>query len=239
MQRRSRFLLLALSLLVAAVCIRLGVWQLHRLGERRTRNAEAAAQMALPPLDLLHGDRTVVPRYRRITARGTFDFAHEVALMARPRNGSPGVHIATPLVLAGTDTGVIVLRGWAYSADAATLEFARWREPDTTTITGYVLPFDADQPISDSSATIPQAVRRLDHARLERRVGHPLAGYFVLMTAGGGSRDSTPERFSDPKLDEGSHKSYAVQWFLFATIFGVGGTFVVLRRTAPREGGST
>src|SRR6266699_185738 len=40
------------ALLLAALCIRLGIWQLHRLHERRARNALIAAARAMPPIEL-------------------------------------------------------------------------------------------------------------------------------------------------------------------------------------------
>jgi cytochrome oxidase assembly protein ShyY1 len=72
-------------------------------------------------------------------------------------------------------------------------------------------------------------VRRLDHAALQRRLGAPLAGYYLVLTSGDTTRSTTPVRVGTPPLDEGPHFSYAVQWFLFAAIFGAGGTVVVLR----------
>ena len=49
---RSRPLLALLSLAFAAVCVRLGIWQLDRLAERRAANAAALARRALPEIAL-------------------------------------------------------------------------------------------------------------------------------------------------------------------------------------------
>ena len=159
-------------------------------------------------------------------------------MTARSLNGSPGVHIVTPLVRAGNDTLVLVLRGWAYSPDAATIDFARWHERGSAAVEGFALPFDPDGPISDSSTLAPRAVRRLDHALLEKRLRAPVAAYYIVMTAPVAAGDSLPVRLGRPAMDEGPHFSYAVQWFLFALIFGAGGTVVALygRRTSFRAG---
>jgi surfeit locus 1 family protein len=239
MQPRSRLLLLVLALAVAAVCVRLGFWQLSRLGQRRMRNAEATARLALPPVDLSQAPGVAIERFRRVTVAGSFDFARELALASRPRDGAPGVHIATPLLLAGHDTLILVLRGWAYSPDAATLDFARWHERDSVRVDGYALPFEPGVPSAAAPARNPRVVRRLDRAELEQRLSSPIAAYYVVMTSGGTSSDSTPPRLPEPVLDEGPHFSYAVQWFLFATIFGAGGAVVALRgRRSPPPGGS-
>jgi surfeit locus 1 family protein len=103
----------------AAVFIRLGVWQLSRLAERRALNAELKTRAATAPVDVraLSAD-TGEAHFRRVRISGTYDFAHEIIITNRSRNGSPGINILTPLRLAGTDTAVLVNRGWVYSPDA-------------------------------------------------------------------------------------------------------------------------
>ena len=64
-------------------------------------------------------DRRVSPRHGD-AAR--YDFANEYALASRTRQGSPGVNIMTPLRIAGTDTAVLVNRGWVYAPDAMTVD---------------------------------------------------------------------------------------------------------------------
>jgi surfeit locus 1 family protein len=227
---RRPVLLLAFSLAAAAVCIRLGFWQLARLEQRRARNALATERLGQPPEDIaaVSGD-TGALRFRRIRASGVFDYEHELARAFQSRNGSPGVHLLTPLTRAGTDTAVIVVRGWVYAPDARTADFARWRERDSVTLEAYALPFAAPGSASDSIVGAPRAVSRLDHAALATRVGAPLAGYYLVMTSDVEAGDSIPNRLGEPVLNDGPHLSYAVQWFLFAAIFGAGGTVVVLR----------
>ena len=197
-------------------------------------NAVALERLALPVVDVSAGAHGAIERFQRVRAAGVYDFSREVAITARSLSGSPGVHIVTPLARAGTDTLLLVLRGWVYSPDAATIDFARWREPGAAAAEGFALPFDADKAQSDSSTLAPRAVRRLDRALLERRLGAPVAPYFVVLTSSAVG-DSVPVRLGRPALDEGPHFGYAVQWFLFAAIFGVGGSVVVLRgrRTSP------
>jgi surfeit locus 1 family protein len=224
-------LLAILSVLVALGCVRLGVWQLDRRAERQAYNREAAARLDAPPVPIqtVRGDSAAV-RLQRVRATGVFRYEREFALTGRSRNGSPGAHVVTPMQLPGSDTLVLVLRGWVYSADAATVDFTRWREADTAQVEGYVLPLPSAQPGSDSSEVVPNALRRLDQARIAARLGAPVADFYVVQTAGGGSGEGVPVRLDPPVVtDEGTHFSYAMQWFLFATIFGVGGPAVVFR----------
>jgi surfeit locus 1 family protein len=225
----KRYLLLVICLAVGAVCVRLGVWQLDRRAQRRALNAIAAAQLAARPVDVASlADTGPSLRYQRVLIDGVLQFDTELALGPRPRNGSPGVHVVTPLARAGTDTLIPVVRGWVYAADASTIDFAKWRERDTVQVTGYAMPLDANA-LAAPPAASARTVRRLHRSDLATRFGKPVTGYYVVMTAGGDTGISVPVRLAEPALTDGPHLSYAVQWFLFATIFGAGGTVVVLR----------
>jgi surfeit locus 1 family protein len=217
-----------MSLAAAAVCARLGFWQIDRLHQRRARNAEAVANMAQPPLNLPAGSPDLA-RFRRVRATGAFDFSREFVVGGRTRKGAPGVYIATPLILDGTHSLLLVLRGWAYSPDAATVDLGTWRERDSAIVDGYLVGFEEDSAPADLPPS--RVVRRLVQASVEKALGASVLPYYVVMTAGGAEGDSVPRRLEVPVLDEGPHFGYAVQWFLFGTIFAAGGLFVTFRTT--------
>jgi surfeit locus 1 family protein len=100
--------------------VRLGVWQLARLKEKRAFNATLSARLAAPAADItsLPPD-TALGHYRRVSASGAMLYDREVVYAGRSHEGSPGVDLLTPMKIAGRDTVVMVNRGWAYSADAA------------------------------------------------------------------------------------------------------------------------
>ncbi|MFL5577621.1 MAG: SURF1 family protein [Gemmatimonadaceae bacterium] len=232
MSRRLLFFSL-LAVAAAAVCVALGVWQLGRLGERRARNAVVAARLALPPvaaLGALPAD-TAAARFRRVRLTGRYDYAHEIAIAGRTRDGSPGVNIVTPLRLADTAVAVLVNRGWVYSPNSAQVELPRWREGEgERTLEGFVNTIAARPGNPRTSA--PRTVRWIDAGALAREAGYPVTPFTVILqgdaAAPGTPRaDSTPARLDVPPLDEGPHLSYAVQWFSFAVI-ALGGLGVVL-----------
>jgi surfeit locus 1 family protein len=229
----KRFILLALCLIVAAFCVRLGVWQLDRRAQRRAANEQARAGLTLPPIEIdSFAGADALERFRRVRVAGVFDYTREVVISPRVRNGSPGVHVVTALARAGTDTIIPVVRGWVYAPDAVTVELERWREGDSARVEGYVIALDTTGADDAASARESRALRRLDRTRLAERFGAPVTSYYITMTGPSGDRASTPARLTDPVLAEGPHLSYAVQWFLFAVIFGAGGTLVVLRGAA-------
>lgn len=218
---------LAASVVLAVVFVRLGVWQVDRLHERRQRNAYLSGRLhgAAVPLAELRGTTDDI-RYRRVIVSGRADYSHEVVYASRTRDGSPGVYLVTP-VSAG-DSTVLVVRGWVYAPDGATVDASRWREPDSLTVEGYVdeLPGGSARP--DSMPGRPGTVTRLDRAGLERRIGRPLRGVYVMATGDrGASTAPRPARFTLPELDDGPHRSYAVQWFSFAAIAVVGAGIVL------------
>ena len=131
MPRRIQ-LFVVLAFAMAALFVRLGFWQLSRLSQRRASKAVISARLALPevPLASLTLD-SISEMHRRVVFTGVPDTAHEFLWTGRSRNGSRGVYIVTPVVVAG-DTAVLVNRGWVYAPDAATADLSRWRERRTT-----------------------------------------------------------------------------------------------------------
>ena len=112
------------ALAVAIVCVRLGFWQLDRLGQRRARNAIALARLALPPLEVVRGTLPDSARQR-----------HELISPGKSFDGTPGVALVTPLRLADGST-ILVDRGWVPSPDARRVDQALYREDDTATVEG-------------------------------------------------------------------------------------------------------
>ena len=227
-RRAVAFVLVAA--VVAAGCVRLGLWQLNRLAQRRALNATLAARLSSPPAparELLRDSASGA--YRRATATGTYDFANELALAARTRQGSPGVNIVTPLRLTGTDTAILVNRGWVYSADATRIDFTRWLEPTSATVSGYLLELNRGGGGPVTASATPRVIRRLDYDSLANRLPYPIARFELvaageprLATGSPPPRDSTPARLGLPIMDEGPHLGYAIQWFCFALIAVLG-----------------
>jgi surfeit locus 1 family protein len=238
MSRRGKLILtLAIPLALASVFIRLGVWQVSRLGERRDFNRLLSARLVAEPVDL-YGvtPDTSAGHYRRVTVEGRFDFAHQIVYAGRSRQGSPGVYLITPLRLPGSDTVVMVNRGWVYSPDAGSVNESRWQEGDSAKITGYLETFTATDPRTNPSR--PRRLHALNRVRIEELAGAPIAPYLIVRTdtaaapppsAADAPVDSTPARLGMPILDEGSHQSYAFQWFAFATIAIVGGVALAIK----------
>ncbi|GAC1514612.1 MAG: hypothetical protein NVS1B4_02660 [Gemmatimonadaceae bacterium] len=226
------------ALLIALLFGRLGVWQLHRLGERRAKNALVASRLAAPPmpLDSLVTTDTAALHYRRVRIKGTPDVAHEFALAGASRNGSPGVNLMVPVLCDGGGDAVLVVRGWIYSPDGATVDASRWREATQREFLGYVAEFTRPPASAQSATPRTGVVRWMDHHAIATRLPYPLAPFYVIqLVAPAEPQGTMPARFPPPFLDEGPHRAYAVQWFAFAALAVAGGVVLLARgRTAAR-----
>lgn len=222
-------LILIPAAIVAAVCVRLGIWQLDRLHQRRASNAAISAATALAPIDLNHPGTVPSRNFRRAVASGEFDRAHEITLRGFVYQGAPGVRIVTPLRLAGQDSAVLVLRGFVNADDAVHARTDSLDEPGTLSIGGVLreVPVAADsgQPLTSEGKT---TWRRLDLAALRARTPYPLLEVYLIA-----ARDSVhhgfPIRLEPEPLDDGPHLSYALQWFGFATTAIVVGLIIAFK----------
>lgn len=232
--RARTVLSLAIPLACAALFVRLGVWQLSRHAERAALNAGLDARLVAPPVPLgnLAADTTDA-RWTRVTVSGRFRYDLEQVQAGRASEGSPGVHLITPLEREGHDTLIIVTRGWVYSPDAASADLNRWREADTVSLTGYLVPIVPEGLSAPTDPTSP--MRSMNLVALRSRLGVPIAPVQLVMTSDSLARaDSVPKRLPPPKVDAGPHRSYAAQWFAFALIAIIGGG-VLFRRTVVSD----
>lgn len=175
-------------------------------------------------------DATLLPRdtaaahYRLAIVRGAPDYEHELVYAARSRRGSPGVYLLTPIRMVGSDTAVLVNRGWVYSPDGATVDLAKWHDRDST-FTGYVeeFPYSAGATFSGR----PNVIARLSYDVVAKALPYPVAPMYVIALGDSVTAADRIARLTAPPLDEGPHLNYAIQWFFFALVALVGTVFAV------------
>lgn len=234
------WLFLALSLTVAALCARLGFWQLARLEERRARNREIRSGLASEPLELDDAvEEAQLEPYRPVRARGQFDAAQQVILTARTYEGRSGAHLLTPLRLESAEVSVLVDRGWIPFQDRSSARLESYRVEGTVEIQGITKPsqelpnFPLLPPRPTSSPEDPRfAWPAIDVSAIGAQIPYDLLPVYVVLTEPVPPQATEP--IPDPGLDlsEGPHMGYAIQWFSFALIALIGGGYWTWTRTA-------
>lgn len=238
----SRRWLLTTVLVIAgmAVCIRLGIWQLDRLEQRRLWNARVLAQINQPRLELqgaaLEMDLANM-EYRPVLARGEYDFGQQFALRNQYHENQWGVHLITPLRLAGSDRLILVDRGWIPAEAFNSGDWSAYDEPGIVEVYGVLR---ASQTKADFGArSDPTPVPGAPLARAWNFVNIPLIAQQItgkllpayIQQAPDPAWTGLPVR-SQPELEisEGPHMGYALQWFTFAAILGLGYPFFIKRQ---------
>ena len=230
--RARGYLFFGITLLLAAVFVRLGIWQLARLAERRAHNRSALAARELPRVRL--GQTGATQGYeslvnRRVTVTGEYDTI-DVVLRGQTEKGVAGVRIVTPLRASGGDTAVLVQRGFVPSPDAMTVEAAPLRERGTVTVEGIAVALPDSGASGEPRELNGQLTwRRVDLPALRPRLTYPIAPLLILQSPDS-ALPSLPRRDEPPSLDEGPHLSYAVQWFAFAITALTVGVIIGFRR---------
>ncbi len=226
--------LFAVSVVVAFVL--LGLWQLDRHDQRVSRNATVQARSDLAPVavgDALAGTEDAGElRFRTVTASGTFG-DRDLLVDNRSKDGLPGAWVLTPLRLADGST-LVVNRGFQFNDGGSVTPVPA--PAGRVEIEGTVTTWEGD---GCGVRTGPDDVP-IGMACLRRPTAEDVFDADVLPVVVQAQRSTPPA--SDllapvplPELDDGPHRSYAVQWFIFATIIAIVYP-LILRRVARGVG---
>lgn len=229
----SRRWLLTTLLVIAGifVLIRLGLWQLDRLAERRAENTQLIQQLEADPLMLNEAgdsDLTAELEDRRVIVRGTYDFSQQILLKLQMYNNQPGGHLVAPLLIEGSDQAVLIDRGWLPDHELDPANWSTYDEAGVVTISGYLKPTEV---LSGNRESPPAGTQlewfriNIDHIQLQ--MPYDLLPIYVLQAPTGDNID--PPLRAEPEIDlsEGPHLSYALQWFAFTIMLGGGYIYFV------------
>lgn len=224
---------LALTLLFALIIpsfYELSQWQWRRLAGRQAYNASIMhnrAQSTGPIASIITSvgnDRTTdeANQWRNVQLTGTWDVTHQVLVRKKSLESDAGFWVMTPF-LDQSGVTVMVNRGWRI-LDASAVDTPSVTPPPTGTVevaarvrmvkartkarpndlpTGQV---DSVQP----REIVPDANPLLVNAYVEMTASRPV------------SNGSDLRLIPEPELDEGPHRSYAMQWLAFIVLAIVG-----------------
>ena len=245
--RQPRWILaFIVGLLLAMAFVRLGVWQLDRLDQRRSANALVAerrdqeprplvslvTQYGLDPDTLDHRPVTVVGRYRTDL---------EFISIGRTYGDVSGTMVVTPLEL----------------PDGSLLMVVRGIVPTGTPgppVEGFGVPTgqvdlvgrldSGEEPLRlgepDPEDGVVRSISRIDLSYLDKWMAEKVLPVSLILESQAPTDPvDSPVPVPPDELTEGPHLGYAIQWFAFAAIVvaGVGG--LIWRAGKDVEGGGT
>jgi cytochrome oxidase assembly protein ShyY1 len=170
--------------------------------------------------------------WRQATATGEYVPALQFTVINRSQNGRAGANLVTPLQI---EDGRILLinRGFV------PLGFDLPEAPSGSVEVRGLLRVSQERrtgQLSDPAEGRLAELQRLDIRRIAAQTpGTLLPMYLQLLTSDPPEIPGFPEPVIRPDLSEGSHLSYAVQWFIFATAVGAGWLLAVRRSILQRK----
>jgi len=228
------------TLLVVAgtlVLIRLGIWQLNRLEQRRAFNAQVESARSQSALDLNQEapEDINMMEWRPIQFIGEYDFENQIAVRNQYYRDQYGYHLLTPLLFEGT--AVLVDRGWIPADGNSTPEdWRKYDEAGEVKVIGQIRLGLGKPAIGGVADALPADESQLviwnnaDVAQVADQLPYPILPVYIQLNAE--ASDTEPPIPFQPELEltEGPHFGYALQWFTFATILFVGYPFFIRKQ---------
>ena len=227
---RFRRIPLVATVVVVAVGVALGNWQMRRAGEKMAIAAAIGEQGRLPPVVI--GDRggvrednrvgsTANPTYRRVRVTGQFVQGWPVFLDNRPHGGRAGFYLAMPFRIAGSDQHVLVLRGWLPRDPREYGRLPAYATPlGETTVEGTIVGKAGHvMQLGTAAALKPGAiVQNVEVEEMARASGLRLAPFLVQQTGPQVAGDPIVRDWPAPDTGIDKHRGYAVQWYALAAM---------------------
>lgn len=223
-----------LVLIGTAVCIRLGIWQLDRLEQRRAFNTQVESMRAEEPLNL----NDEIPNdiesmeWRKVIVTGEYDFENQIALRNQVYDNQYGYHLITPLLFDGG--AVLVNRGWI----PVDTDWRAFDEVGAVTVEGLIRLGQGKPTLGGVADALPidgsklEVWNNLDVEKMSKQFSYPILNIFIQPNVD--ENDASPPIPYQPtiELTEGPHFQYALQWFAFALILFFGYPFYLRKQVA-------
>ncbi len=211
-----------------------GVWQLQRLSDRKATNELIEGRADARPVSLdaaLAGERRADGtlddvRYLSVELQGEY-VQESIFIDNRSYQGAPGSWLATPFVLDETGETVLVVRGFVGRATVLNGTAEELAAPTgTQQLVGLLQPGAGGGAFAQGREGIA-GVSRPNVAAIADYYEVAMENVYVQLES---PIEPTLTVVPRPDATNGSHLSYAVQWFVFALIGAVGYPLILRRR---------
>lgn len=239
--RRPWIFVTVLVIIAALVMIRLGIWQLDRLEQRRAFNARVLSQIDEPVLTLTEdvvSKNVEALEFRTVQIHGHYDLANTLVLGNQVWDEQIGVNLLTPLVLSETQHVILVNRGWIPFDEWENRTISDYDEPGTVTVEGMLRRTQTQLGLRDcldeTAGKAPFQVWCLDLDGISTHLPYELLPVYLVQAPEDVQTDTPYREIPIIEISEGPHLSYAIQWFTFSTILLIGYPFFVRREIQAR-----
>lgn len=212
------------TVLLVALGIALGNWQQRRADYKSGLQAQltqraAEAPVVLGPVLTAAADIEL----RRVTVTGAFVSGWPLFLDNRPNAGVAGFYLVMPFKITGSDTHVLVARGWlprdpreygrvpAFQTPSGRVTI----EGQAKASVGRVMQLGTPAPLRPGAI-----VQNVEVAQFARASGLRLQPFFVEQLGPGAPGDALVRNWPAPALDIDKHRGYAFQWYALAAMAG-------------------
>ena len=217
-----------------ALLVYLGQWQAGKADRREAEIAQHTARAGLAPV-IISGQRVdpVALQDRPVVVRGSYESAGQFYVDNRQEAGQPGVNVVTPLRIAGSDTRILVNRGWApWVQGRRVLPVAEVPAGEVQVHGVATVPINKNFFLMPNHAeSLPRLWERLDLERFTSESPFPVQPVVVLQDP-----DANPtalvRHWPAPEDRVAKHRSYALQWYAMAVALAV---FYVYASTQRKE----
>ena len=211
--------------LMGTLFVRLGEWQWHKAKARSAYNALVRTHQAQPVQafpGVFAAGHTIADseQWQRVQVTGRYDAAHQFQAMERSVGDQAGTEIVTPL---RADTGLTVLvdRGLLPRPPGQNDPTVLPPPPaGSVTVVGYVR---RDEMGSPSQVTPVDNRMRLIHTpAIAAQLPYPVVDGHLQLISSTPAQQGGLVPIGLPELGGGPYLSYAIQWFMFTVMAGVG-----------------
>ena len=216
---KANLFLTLLAVLVLALLLSLGCWQLDRAQQKQDLIDLQLARLGLRPVDFSTIDLTSKSlRYLPIKVSGRLDTEHQILIDNQIKNGQVGFFVLTPLRL-DKDSAILLNRGWiALGGDRNELPNIEIAIEDLAVV-GKLDRFPSVgiklEGSDELSKGWPSVTHVVEVNKVAIRLGYSVYPYQVLLNSD--EAEGYDREWVFMQTGPEKHHGYAFQWFALAT----------------------
>ena len=211
--------------------LNLGFWQLSRLDEKRKFNSVLSTHSSTPVQSLNEAVpakwNKATSEWLRVSVTGSYDFSKAVTIINRSQDGTAGYNSVVPFTSTNNRT-ILVNRGFVPLVMEAPVA-----PTGEIKIIGYLRASQSRSALGpiDTTEAGNTEFQRFDIPLISAHVGKTIEPMFLqLITESPAGESQWPAKVALPPLDEGTHMSYALQWFFFCLVAFTAWVVVIRRK---------